>query len=138
MRPLRLLHLAALVLVAPLAACGAPAAAPADAPAAGQGIVAGTLEARRDGDALVLRNTTEFVVAYQLLEANTATLALLPVCLPATCPTLRQGESRRVPLVEVTGWTPAAREVMVTWWRFVPGRDGTPVAGVAETVRVRL
>jgi hypothetical protein len=103
------------------------------------GIVAGTLEARVEGTAVVLRNTTEFVVTYRLIESETATRALYPVCTVATCSRLAQGESRTVPLTSIDGWSAAARSAIVPWWRMVPQRDGSLVAQPGgEAVRLQL
>jgi hypothetical protein len=103
------------------------------------GIVAGTIVVRVENGVIILRNTTEFVVTYRLIEAETATRALFPVCTITSCPRLAQGEERRIPYAEITGWSPAAREAILPWWRMIPQRDGslTPDAR-SEGVRIQL
>lgn len=104
-----------------------------------QGIAAGALEVRVDGATIVLRNTTEFVVTYRLIEAETATRALYPVCTIDACARLVQGETRRVPRTAIDGWSPAARAAIVHWWRMVPQQDGSLIAQPSvEAVRLQL
>jgi hypothetical protein len=127
------------LLVTSLAGCAdRQAVEPTDEPAP-TGIVAGALTARVEGTQVVLRNTTEFVVTYRMIESETATRALFPVCTVATCPRLAQGEERRVPLTDIVGWSAAARSAIVPWWRMVPQRDGSLVAQPGgEAVQLQL
>ncbi|MCU0646431.1 MAG: hypothetical protein MUF00_00430 [Gemmatimonadaceae bacterium] len=113
-----------------------PDPAPTQAPG---GLAAGTLDARLVSGTLILRNTTAQVVSYRLFEAETITRALFPVCTIESCPTLRQGEEARVPLTNVVGWHPQAREVIVPFWRMIPGRDGQLIPSLpGETARATL
>lgn len=102
------------------------------------GIVAGTLEAKAARPTLTLRNTTEFVVGYMVVDKDQAVIALYPPC-GQSCPTLRQGESTALSYTAIGGYTAASREARVMWWTYVRRADGslTPEGGV-QTVHVRL
>lgn len=102
------------------------------------GIVAGTLEAKAARPTLTLRNTTEFVVGYMVVDKDQAVVALYPPC-GQNCPTLRQGESIALSYTAISGYTAASREARVMWWKYVRRADGslTPEGGV-QTVNVRL
>ena len=107
-------------------------------PRPGQGIVAGDLVVQVDkaSQTLQLRNTTEFVVGYMIVEKDIATIALFPPC-GANCTRIAQGQSRSVKFNEIVGYTPSAREARVMWWTYAPGSDGQAQGGV-NTVVVRL
>ncbi len=102
------------------------------------GIVAGTLEAKAARPTLTLRNTTEFVVGYMVVDNDQAVVALYPPC-GQNCPTLRQGESVALNYASIGGYTAASREAHVMWWKYVRRADGslTPEGGV-QSVNVRL
>jgi hypothetical protein len=102
------------------------------------GIVAGTLEAHATRPTLTLRNTTEFVVGYMVVDKDQAVIALYPPCGP-NCPTLRQGESVTLNYAAISGYTPASTEAIVMWWKYVRRTDGslTPDGGI-QTRKVRL
>ncbi len=138
---IRFSFLAAAALLA-LAACGRdPAAAtPQDpnAPGGGQGIVAGTLQVTVANRALVLKNQTEFPVGYLAIEANQAIVAMIPPCVGDACKKLVQGEQVTIPYAQISGYTNGAREAIVLWWKYVPGRDGQPVVNQMESTKVRL
>jgi hypothetical protein len=100
--------------------------------------VAGTLEATAAKPVLTLRNTTEFVVGYMVVEKNMATVALFPPC-GNNCPTIRQGESVAVSYSSIAGYTPAAREAIVMWWTYARRADGSLAPqGAVNTINVRL
>lgn len=102
------------------------------------GIVAGTLEAKAARPTLTLRNTTEFVVGYMVVDKDQAVIALYPPC-GQNCPTLKQGESVILNYTSIGGYTAASRDAHVMWWTYVKRADGslTPEGGV-QTVNVRL
>jgi hypothetical protein len=107
-------------------------------PRPGQGIAAGELAVQVDkaSKTLTLRNTTEFVVGYLIVEKDIATIALFPPC-GANCTKLVQGQSKTINFSEIVGYTPAAREARVMWWTYAPGTNGQAQGGV-NTVVVRL
>lgn len=125
------------------AGCGSdadqPAAPPApSAPAPSQGIVAGTLEASAARPNLVLRNTTEFVVGYMVVDKDQMVIALYPPC-NDRCPQLVQGASVSIPYSAIGGYTAASREAVVMWWKYVRRADGSLVPeGGMQSVNVRL
>lgn len=123
-----------------LAACSRDTE-PATAPSTNNGtpgIVAGTLEAHAARPTLTLRNTTEFIVGYMVVDKDQAVIALYPPC-GQNCPTLRQGESVALPYTAIGGYTPQSTEAMVMWWKYTRRADGSlaPIGGI-ETVNVRL
>lgn len=122
-------------------ACGKDSDTLATAPdAAGgnHGIVAGTLEARASRPTLTLRNTTEFVVGYMVVEKNMAVVALFPPC-GNSCPTIRQGESVALNYSSIGGYSPSAREAIVMWWTYARRADGSLAPqGAVNTVNVQL
>jgi hypothetical protein len=126
-----------------LAACGSDSEPLATGPetttpGGNQGIVAGTLEVSAARPVLTLRNTTEFVVGYMVVEKNMATVALFPPC-GDNCPTIRQGESVAVNYSSIAGYTASAREAIVMWWTYAPRADGRLVPqGAVRTVNVQL
>lgn len=102
------------------------------------GIVAGTLEAKAARPVLTLRNTTEFVVGYMVVDKDQLVVALYPPC-GQNCPTLVQGASASVNYGSISGYTAASREATVMWWKYVRRADGSlqPEGGV-QTINVRL
>jgi hypothetical protein len=115
-----------------------PANPPANPPTNNQGIVAGTLEATAKRPTLTLRNTTEHVVGYLVMEKNMMVVALFPPCGPQ-CPQLAQGQQVALPYTSINGYTNAATEVMVMWWTYTRAADGTlqPIGGMqSKTVRL--
>ncbi|HYW33099.1 MAG TPA: hypothetical protein VE869_16480 [Gemmatimonas sp.] len=102
------------------------------------GIIAGTLEARAARPTLTLRNTTEFMVGYMVVDKDQATIALYPPC-GQNCPTLKQGESVGVSYTAISGYTATSREARVMWWKYIRRADGSmaPDGGVQTTI-VRL
>lgn len=103
-----------------------------------QGIIAGALTARASNAAITLRNGTEFVVGYLVLDSGMATIALFPPC-GSNCAKLVQGDSVTVPYSAIGGYTPKSTEARVLWWTYRRLADGTlePQGGV-NTIRVRL
>lgn len=103
-----------------------------------QGIVAGTLEATATRPTLTLRNTTEFVVGYMVVDMDQAVVAMFPPC-GAQCPRLAQGEQVALPYGSIGGYTPASTEAMLMWWTYVRGADNTlQPTGAVHTRIVRL
>ena len=102
------------------------------------GIVSGTLEAKAARPTITLRNTTEFVVGYMVVDKDQAVIALYPPC-GQNCPTLRQGESVALNYTSIGGYTTVSREAHVMWWKYVKRADGslTP-EGRVQSVNVRL
>lgn len=130
----------ALVAGSLLAACGGAdaVAAPDEENVPNQGIVAGTLEARAARPTVTLRNTTEFVVGYMIIDKDQATVALFPPC-NQSCPLLRQGESVAVPYTAISGYTSSSREAIVMWWKYTRSADGTlRPTGAVQTTKLSL
>ena len=76
-----------------LAACNKNSEpAPPSSNTGNSGIVAGTLEVKAARPTLTLRNTTEFVVGYMVVDKDQMVIAMFPPC-GANCLQLRQGES---------------------------------------------
>ena len=102
------------------------------------GIIAGTLEARAARPTLTLRNTTEFIVGYLVVDKDQAVVALYPPCLH-NCQTLQQGASATLNYSAIHGYTPQSTEAIVMWWKYVRRADGTlsPEGGI-QTIKVRL
>ena len=109
-----------------------------DSPGENHGIVAGTLDAKATRPVLTLRNTTEFVVGYMVVEKNMAVVALFPPC-GNNCPTIRQGESVALNYSAIAGYTPQAREATVMWWTYARRADGSLAPqGAVNTINVLL
>lgn len=124
-----------------LTACGSPSAAegdPVDGSSPNQGIVAGTLTVRAERNTLTLRNTTEFVVGYMIVDYEMATIALFPPC-GTTCLRLKQGESVVVPYSAIGGYTANTKRANVLWFKYQRRADGTlvPIEGM-NVVEVAL
>lgn len=139
-----IIRLASLTATAFLAAAstacddGTAVADPVNPPNNNQGIVAGTVEATAQRPTLTLRNTTEHVVGYMVVEKNMMVVALFPPCGPQ-CPQLAQGQQVAIPYTAINGYTSAATEVMVMWWTYTRAADGTlqPTGGMqSKTVRL--
>jgi len=101
-------------------------------------IVAGTVEVKATRPNLTLRNTTESVVGYMVVDSEMATVALFPPC-GERCPQLVQGATVTVPYTGIAGYTNASRAAIVMWWSYRRAADGTlqPEGGV-QTSRVSL
>lgn len=121
-----------------LAACGRDDAPTApQLPNANQGIIAGTLQVSAAKPVLTLRNTTEFVVGYMVVDKDQATIALYPPC-GDNCPKIVQGASATVNYSAISGYTPASREATVMWWKYVPRNGSLQPEGGVQTTHVRL
>lgn len=107
-------------------------------PAGNQGIVAGTLEVVARPPALTLRNTTERVVGYMVVDTDQMVVALYPPC-GSQCPLLVQGASIAVPYAQIGGYTERSTAANVLWWTYRRAADGTlqPESAV-QTTRIRL
>lgn len=146
MRRTRSLLATALVSLASaslLTACaGTPAESASEddkaAPAPSQGIVAGTLEVKAQRPSLTLRNTTELVVGYMVVDKDQMVVALYPPC-NTQCPTIEQGASVQVPYSKIGGYTDASTEAVVMWWTYRRQADGSlrPESAV-QTTRIGL
>lgn len=102
------------------------------------GLLAGTLEATANRPNLILRNTTEFVVGYMVVDKEQMVVALYPPC-GAQCPKLAQGEQLMLPYTSIGGYTAKSTEAVVMWWTYVRGADNTlQPSGAVQTRHVRL
>lgn len=136
--------LVALTLSLLSSACaGAPNEATADDPAierpsGNQGIVAGTLEVKAARPTITLRNTTEQVIGYLVVDKDQMVIAMYPPC-NQQCPLLVQGTSVTVAYPQISGYTEKSTEAVVLWWTYRRAADGTlrPESAV-QTTRVRL
>ncbi len=99
-----------------------------------EGIVAGTLQATVANGTVTLRNTTEFVVGYMVIDKDMMTIALFPPC-GATCPTLVQGAQVSFKYSQIGGYTARSTEANVLWWTYMRAADGTlrPTGGTQVT-----
>lgn len=102
------------------------------------GIVAGTLEATANKSTLTLRNTTDQIVGYMVVEKDMAVVALFPPCGP-TCPKLVQGTQVTLPYADIPGYSSRATEVRVMWWTYIRTADGSLQAtGAVQSKTVKL
>lgn len=139
------LRLAPTVLLSAIAAstlvgCANTPSGADEATTPGQGIVAGTLEAKVDrvAQTITLRNTTEFEVGYMVVEKDMVTITLFPPC-GTNCPIAVQGATATVKYADIGGYTPQAREARVMWWTYRRNADGSRTAqGGVNTVNVTL
>jgi hypothetical protein len=101
-------------------------------------IVAGTVEIKATRPNLTLRNTTETVIGYMVVDSEMATVALFPPC-DQRCPQIVQGASATVPYTAIAGYTNASKAAIVMWWTYRRAADGTlqPDGGV-QSSRVTL
>lgn len=132
------LALAAALLVSACGKDSEPLLTGPDTQGGNPGIVAGTLVANAARPTLTLRNTTEFVVGYMVVEKNMAVVAMFPPC-GNNCPTIRQGESVALNYTSIAGYSPSAREAIVMWWTYARRADGSLAPqGAVNTVNVQL
>lgn len=125
----------AAVLGALLSGCtDSPTSSAVDVPRDNQGIVAGTLNVSVARPVITLRNTTEFVVGYLIVDKDMATVALFPPC-TTQCPTIVPGASATVNYSAIAGYTTRSTEAIVMWWKFRRNADGslTAIEGVNST-----
>lgn len=118
--------------------CGSDAVSPAgpgdQAEAPGQGLWEGKVDAVVADGRVVLKNGTERVVGYLVVEKNMAIVAMFPPC-ASDCQTLVQGGEVSIRYQDIPGYSADAREVMVYWWTYGP--DGRPGGAMSsETVRL--
>lgn len=105
---------------------------------ANSGIVAGTLEVTAARPTLTLRNTTEQVVGYMVVEKNQMVVAMYPPC-ANNCQALVQGATITIPYTSISGYSNSATEAMVMWWTYTRAADGTLQAtGAVQTKNVKL
>lgn len=103
------------------------------------GIVAGTLEVTAANGVVTLRNTTEQLVNYLLLDKNMAVVAIYPLCGAANCSTLIQGASASVQYSQIPGYNSQSKEAIVYWGRYIIRPDGTKVlTGVEQATTIKL
>ena len=108
------------------------------APTPNQGIVAGSLVVKAARPTLTLRNTTEFVVGYMVIDKDQMTIAMYPPC-GAQCAKLIQGAEVSVPYTSIAGYTSASTEAHVLWFTYARAADGTLTPqGPIQTTRVTL
>ncbi len=130
----------AFLAAAAASACSDAATPPTDtsSPDANPGIVAGTLDVTAVRPTITLRNSTEFVVGYLVVDKNQMVVALYPPC-GQQCPTLVQGAQVGIPYSSVSGYTAESREATVMWWTYTREADGSLKAtGGVQTKTVRL
>lgn len=123
-----------------LAACAPESTAPsAEDDRPGHGIVAGTLEASVVNGKVRLKNQTEHVVGYLVVDKNTAIVAMLPPCSGSGCKTLVQGGEAAISFTEIGGYVPGeSREAIVYWWSYLPGPGGTTTVDRMNSSIIRL
>ncbi len=110
----------------------------ADSTAPNQGIVAGTLQVTAANSALTLRNTTEFIVGYMVVDKDQMVIALFPPC-GSQCPTLVQGASATVSYASISGYTSKSTEAIVMWWTYARAADGSLQAqGGVQSKKISL
>ena len=103
-----------------------------------QGIVAGTLQVTAANSVLTLRNSTEFIVGYMVVDKDQMVIALFPPC-GAQCPTLAQGASVNVNYANIGGYTSKSTEATVMWWTYARAADGSLQAqGGVQSKRITL
>jgi len=102
-------------------------------------IIAGTVEVKATRPNLTLRNTTEAVIGYMVVDSEMATVALYPPC-DERCPQIVQGASATVPYPSIAGYTNTSKAAIVMWWTYRRGADGVlrPDTGGVQTARVTL
>lgn len=126
------------LLLATAACSNEPSVADPQTPSPNQGIVAGTLQATAANGNITLRNTTEFVVGYMVLDSEMMTIALFPPC-GDSCPTLVQGQQVAIKYSNIGGYNARSKEANVLWWTYVRAADGTlRITGATNTVNVKL
>lgn len=130
---------AATVLAAGVTACssdGAPIEAPAPPENAGLWEGAVSVTARRP--VVTIRNGTDRVIGYRVIEKHQMLVALYPPCTSA-CTKLAQGATATVGYTAIDGYTDAAREATLVYWTYVPGPNGTLVVdGPIQTIGIHL
>lgn len=103
-----------------------------------EGIVAGTLQVTAANSTLTLRNSTEFIVGYMVVDKDQMVIALFPPC-GANCPTLAQGASVTVNYANISGYTSKSTEANVMWWTYARAADGSLQAqGSVQSKRITL
>lgn len=135
------LPLAMAALLTALPACSATPSAvsdSADGSVNAPQIASGTIEITANRPNLILRNTTETIVVYRLIDEELQTLALMAPC-DARCPQIVQGASVTVPYTAITGYSDATKRVHLVWWTLRRAPDGTlRVDGELQSKRVTL
>ena len=88
---------------------------------------------------LVLENRGWLPIYTFVVERNTLALASFAACLsPTQCEPILPGARVEKPLVEIPGYTPAARELVVSHWQFRSARGGGYDIVNSGTLVVRL
>lgn len=123
-------------LLIAITACGGPQPVPAD-PSSVE-ILDGELEARATADGLELTNRADAPVYYRARDPLTLALSDRIPCLgPLNCPSVAAGARVTVPFQEaVVGYRSDTKLVLVHWWRFVEGGDGSVAADEVRTLEV--
>lgn len=86
-----------------------------------------------------MANRTSEPIYYFAIECEAAALANWAVCTnPATCPSLRSGESRLIPFSEIAFYNPGAEAALVYWWHLRPASAGAFAPDSIRAVRVPL
>jgi len=100
------------------------------------GIVAGTLDVSTANGAVMLRNTTEHLIGYMVID-NNRLMSVAPC--GSTCPIVVQGATSTVPFAQITGYSLESSEAQVLWWKYTVRTDGAKVAdGSMQTTTIKL
>lgn len=121
-----------LVAVVLAAGCGEsrePSSPTGNAQTPGQGLWEGKVDALVADGRVVVKNGTERVIGYLVVEKNMAIVAMFPPCTD-NCTTLVQGGEASIRYEDVPGYSPEAREAVVYWWRY--GIDGRPEGAMSS------
>jgi hypothetical protein len=100
----------------------------------GEGLWEGKVDAVVADGRVTLKNGTERVIGYLVVEKNMAIVALFPPC-TTDCKTLVQGAEVSISYQDIPGYSPGATEAIVYWWTY--GSDGRAEGGMkSENVRL--
>ena len=108
--------LLALLLAAPVAACGSRSSEPTAPAVAARGV-----SAEQANGAIRLTNNTAGPIAYAAIEREAFTHMLAswgPCPRLAEC-TIEPGQTAVIPYAAISMYQPGAREAVVVWWRVV-------------------
>jgi hypothetical protein len=111
---------ASVLLLLMTLSCSSPSTSPPEPSESG-------LEPRRTADGLTLINPTDRTIYYAVFEREWAEKGLFiwGQCTDAPrCPSIPPRGSVRIPLSEVNGYNPRAREARVYYWFLVPEPNG--------------
>jgi hypothetical protein len=114
------------ILLAIAAACGGASPTATVYETNAPGIQAGYVSAAATRDGLDVGNQTSHPIYLVAAERETTALLDLAMCTGGpSCPALAQGQHRVVPWREVIGYSAAASQFVVYWWRAEADANGT-------------